>query len=144
MNDPIVWAATAGAVGAAWAGGFAVMSMGTIRSNYALHWVLNIVVIGCIGISIWRGGWFGAITVVLAYLALRQGGFASMRAYKRATGYLHPDTHPQDKALAFDAEYRRLRAEGRNNYEALAIAQSVTGYYADVAERAKRIDSENP
>lgn len=146
MSDPIYWVSVVGAACFAWASGFAVMSMGSIRTNYALHWALNIVIIGCIGVSIWRGGWFGAITILLAYISLRQGGLASMRAYKNATGRLHPDTLPEDKALAFDAEYRRLRSEGLNSYEATHVAQSVTGYYGygDIVERTERIDGEIP
>lgn len=140
MSDPIFWAAVAGAVVFSWLNGYSVMSMGSIGHSYALHWGLGLTMLGSIGVAIWREGWVGALTLIPAWLFVRQGGFAAMRAYKKATGSLHPHASEQEKVAVFESAYRQARDDGRNNYEATMIAQSKSGYYGDYIERARRID----
>lgn len=142
MSDPVFWAAIAGTALFSWLNGFAVMSMGNIGRNHALHWGLSLAMLAGIGVAISREGWLGALAVPLAWLLVRQGGFASMRAYKKATGSLHPQASEQEKIAVFEAVYKQARADGRNNYEAILIAQSRSGYYGDYIERAQRIDEE--
>lgn len=142
MDDPVFWASVAGTAMFSWLNGFAAMSMGSIGRNYALHWGLGLAMLAGIGIAVSREGWLGALALPLAWLFVRQGGFASMRAYNKATGSLHPHAGEQEKIALFEAVYRQARADGRNNYEATLIAQSRSGYYGDYIERAQRIDEE--
>jgi hypothetical protein len=129
VADPILWIGVAGVVLFAWASGFAAMSMGTIRRSHWIHGVLTLLVLSSIGVCIWRGGWWGATTILLAYLVLRQGGFSAMRGYQRSTGRLHPDADISEKKRVFAAEYLNAKQRGQSDLEAQVIAQSMSGYF---------------